>query len=60
MSKCRFYVLQWEFDLKNRISKENKSTITFTSQGIKIASTRLQTKETIKYLDDNFQPNDDQ
>ena len=61
ISKCRFYVLQQEFDSKEKpILKENKSTISFTSQGIRIYSTRLQTKEALTYLGVTYQPNDDQ
>ena len=45
ISKCGIYVLQWEFNSKeNPILKENKSTISFTSQVIRIESTRLQIK----------------
>ena len=61
MFKCGFYVLRWDFDSKEKsILKENKSTISFTSQGIRIESIRLQTKESLTYLGVTSQSNDDQ
>ena len=61
MPKCGFYVLKWEFDSNEKLLlKESKSTISFSSQGIRIDSTRLQTKEALTYLGVTSQPNGDQ
>ena len=61
MPKCGFYVLKWEFDSNEKlILKESKSIISFTSQGIRIDSTRLQTKEVLTYLGVTSKPNGDQ
>ena len=61
MPKCGFYVLKWEFDSNEKIIlKESKSISSFTSQGIRIDSTRLQTKEVLTYLDVTSQSNVDQ
>ena len=44
----------------NESLTQTKSTISFTSQGIRIGSTKLQTKEVLTYLVVTSQPNDDQ